>query len=566
MQEQKLFKAVKYIDEELISEAADYKPNKNDIGIKAENAVYVAPAMVDPEKRKKDLFKYFAVAAVLLAVVSGMLFTVKYSAGIKNDLDSFTYTEGSDDWTELNKPVEPLMALETSKSFDEDHIYTCLYTDSLPEIPKPDFSGARFITMSVDELSEYYGYKHLSKIVKNEYAAEINDENFRYGIYVFPDGSIYDLNTFTVEFSEGKVKNIYGLTVDYYIKRFTVTIGKNTRCGQKYIPDSKYRGELTAYYNKEKGVFFSALEKYGLSFMFSAYEDEMYLTENPELQESFEKYNKSFMDENNGITYKFIDFIFFRNDNTEIKSFDEKLVSKYIDEDENLEEFLRGVKPVEPVKVIDGYGWFRRAYVDSLPEIPKSNFDEKYFIPMTITELFEYYGYYGKISELIENGIFTEITDEHTHYGIYKLPDGSVYDLNTFTFKLRDDAHEEYKYGAACTADRFTLTLAKETSFGNEYIKYNRITDAANTFYSEKTDTAFYLNILNGITFMFSGTIDDIVGADRMEHYKEKLDEERCCEDIADMINNTEGQFSLYYRYRFDYKLGWIEGLAEDVF
>ncbi len=68
----------------------------------------------------------------MLAVVSGMLFTVKYSAGIKNDLDSFTYTEGSYDWTELNKPVEPLMALETSKSFDEDHIYTCLYTDSLP--------------------------------------------------------------------------------------------------------------------------------------------------------------------------------------------------------------------------------------------------------------------------------------------------------------------------------------------------------------------------------------------------------------------------------------------------
>ena len=83
------------------------------------------------------------------------------------------------------------------------------------------------------------------------------------------------------------------------------------------------------------------------------------------------------MDENNGITYKFIDFIFFRNDNTEIKSFDEKLVSKYIDEDENLEEFLRGVKPVEAVKVIDGYGWFRRAYVDLLPEIPKANFDEK---------------------------------------------------------------------------------------------------------------------------------------------------------------------------------------------
>ena len=65
---------------------------------------------------------------------------------------------------------------------------------------------------------------------------------------------------------------------------------------------------------------------------------------------------------------------------------------------------------------------------------------------------------------------------------------------------------------------------------------------------------------------MFSGTIDDIVGADRMEHYKEKLDEERCCEDIANMIKNAEGQFSLYYRYRFDYKLGWIEGLAEDDF
>ena len=48
MKEQKLFKAVKYIDEELISEAADYKPNKNDIGIKAENAVYVAPALLDP--------------------------------------------------------------------------------------------------------------------------------------------------------------------------------------------------------------------------------------------------------------------------------------------------------------------------------------------------------------------------------------------------------------------------------------------------------------------------------------------------------------------------------------
>lgn len=168
------------------------------------------------------------------------------------------------------------------------------------------------------------------------------------------------------------------------------------------------------------------------------------------------------------------------------------------------------VKPIVPLKVVhavydDPIFYFPTAiYVDSYPEIPQPEFDEKYFTEMTTKEIFEYYDFYNKMEYFLDDNQIIEVTDENTHHGIYNLPDGSIYDINTFTFELTEKTD--------ATAHRFTVTIGKRTKFGQEYYEYYKDVGTLaglpnySTFYNEKMDTMFSVFCSMGMSVMFSST------------------------------------------------------------
>lgn len=217
-------------------------------------------------------------------------------------------------------------------------------------------------------------------------------------------------------------------------------------------------------------------------------------------------------------------------------------------------------EPVEAAPVVPTKEMFFRGdlivYLDSYPEIPQHDFDEKFFTPMTTMELLMYYDYDEKVATLFEDGVISEVTDENTHHGIYKLPDGSVYDVNTFTFKTCKDDSER--------ANRFTVTLSKETKFGQEYYEYRndkKREDIYPTrsfmFCNEETNTLFTVHKLNGEILMVSASYDEITDVDNPtlkayfeERAKEALPEGHCSVvGLSECFYHTRYLMTLYYSY-----------------
>lgn len=217
----------------------------------------------------------------------------------------------------------------------------------------------------------------------------------------------------------------------------------------------------------------------------------------------------------------------------------------------------KGVVPLKVVVFDEEEGVkYQVIHVNSYPDVPLSVFDEQYFIPMTTLELFEYYDFHEKVSLALENK-FTEVTDENTHHGIYKFPDGSVYDINTFTFELTD------KKDIGSLADRFTITLSKETTFGLDYFNYYNSQGISpgggrSQFYNEETDTVFSILRFKETTVLLSGKIDEMIGDGGYKYFEEEINKERCCHMITKLLFDTGCQFLHFYRYHYDEK-GWSE-------
>ena len=232
--------------------------------------------------------------------------------------------------------------------------------------------------------------------------------------------------------------------------------------------------------------------------------------------------------------------LFYAKDQSEVTEFKEKYGT--------LCQSIALNKPIKTVELVKGIKAF---YVDSYPELPQPKYelDDRYFTPMTTEELFEYYNYSKEISEIIgDNGLFTEVTDENTRHGIYTFSDGSVYDVNIFTFESA--VHNGH------LADRFTITLSKEM-FGQQYIKYfkNAVSPSLLGFsiwYNEGDDTPFLVDRIKDTMFMISATVDEMIDSDNSDReYIEKQIAEngRCCYEVADMMWTTSYKFNIFYNH-----------------
>lgn len=310
MRENKLFKAVKGVDDDLICEMLEYRP-KARAEIKGDE--YEGELIIIPEgvkARQMWKWKYPITAAAALAIAGGALFVINHNGGFLENTggaaggetaqtvvetdngeastagDTDTVGEGTE--PAVSEAVKPIMPLKVEQDVDYDEMYdfpTVIYVDSYPEIPKPEFDEKYFKEMTTKEIFEYYDfYNKFEYLMDVNFMVEVIDENTRHGIYTLPDGSVYDINTFTFEVTEKD---------DDYAHRFTATIGKKTRFGQEYYEFYKNRGMLSGlpnrsiFYNEEMDTMFSVFRAMGMSIMFSSTPEETtsnFFADNPKMQ------------------------------------------------------------------------------------------------------------------------------------------------------------------------------------------------------------------------------------------------------------------------------------------
>lgn len=329
MRENKLFKAVKGVDDDLICEMLEYRP-KARVEVKGDE--YEGELVIIPEgvkARQMWKWKYPITAAAALAIAGGALFVVNYNGGILENTGVATgggtvqtvgeivetgektdngevSTVGDTDTvgeetepavSETVKPVVPLKVVHDVIDYDAlCYFPTAIYVDSYPEIPQPEFDDKYFTEMTTKEIFEYYDfYNMIEHFLDTNQIYEVTDENTRHGIYTLPDGSIYDINTFTFELS----KKSY-----YTANRFTVTIGKRTKFGQEYYEYYKSIGTLgglpnqSTFYNEEINTMFTVFRYLGMSVMFSSTPEEAtnnYFADDPKLKANYERANDRYI-------------------------------------------------------------------------------------------------------------------------------------------------------------------------------------------------------------------------------------------------------------------------------
>lgn len=312
MKDQKLIYAMKDIDDGLICEAM--KRRSTDVKQEGEEAetVYVSA------KRKGQFWRYPVTAAAALAIAVGVLFVISNNGGIPDNLSTATGEETIETVSEtdsgevseadetdtsaeetqpvISEAVEPIVPLKVVHTVGSSYDFpTGIYVDSYPEIPQPDFGQEYFTKMSTKELLEYYGFfNNFEYYLDDNQMIEIIDENTPHGIYTLPDGSVYDINTFTFELTK---------KTEYSAHKFTVTAGKKTKFGQEYCEYYKkmieegykrffYAPLGTSFYNEEKDTLFTVFNYYGVAVMFSATPEEItsdFFADDPETRAWYEK-------------------------------------------------------------------------------------------------------------------------------------------------------------------------------------------------------------------------------------------------------------------------------------
>lgn len=311
MKDQKLIYAIRGIDDDLICEAMRRRNVGSEQDGEEPETVYVTGV------RTRRLWKYPVTAAAVLAVAGGALFVIGYNVGIPDNLGAVTGeetvgsveetdsgeasaaddTDTTDEETQpvVSEAVEAVVPYKIIQNVDDDlgfNFTTALYVDSYPKIPQPDFEREYFTEMSTKELLDYYGFfNNIAYYLDSNQIIEIVDENNPHGIYTYPDGSVYDINTFTFELTEVSVNSA---------NKFTVTVGKKAKFGQEYCEYYKNKGSFykcflhrpmnSLFYNEEKDLLFTVFKYYGVTIMFSATPDEITnnnFADDPELRDNY---------------------------------------------------------------------------------------------------------------------------------------------------------------------------------------------------------------------------------------------------------------------------------------
>lgn len=286
MKEKVFFKVIEYIDDELISEAAEYRPDMGSGVILNEDEAYGVSTNV---VRTRRLWKYPVTVMALLGIVGGAVFIINYSGIIIDNVGAATDTEdteltvntGNDQvFTDTEKTVDE--TINTTISETTPHIVPTnikelitagciMYVESFPDIPETPFTKECFTEMSSDELFKYYGiedvidnlvsYMSHNKAHGRDYL-EVIDNN-PYGIYTSPEGDTFDVNSF--HFSNP----------NFGQNDLTITVGKKIKFGQEYyierIPEGqKYHLWSLFYYNNDKDILFAVYEYNGCSVMITS--------------------------------------------------------------------------------------------------------------------------------------------------------------------------------------------------------------------------------------------------------------------------------------------------------
>lgn len=297
MRENKLFKAVKGVDDDLICEMLEYRP-KARAEIKGDE--YEGELIIIPEgvkARQMWKWKYPITAAAALAIAGGALFVINHNGGFLENtggaaggetVQTVVETDNGEastagDTDTVGEETEPAVseAVQTIVPLKKVNVGVSeiLYTDLYPEYPKPNFDEEYFKEMSTFELLEYYGLEGLILEIKNGTVTEVTDGKLSHGIYTLPGGTVYDINTFTFE-----TRDFY-----QYGKKFTVTIGKESIFGQEY----KWQVDQGSYtfYNEEQKTFFRVINKFGSNFLVTGKVDELSNFDDKKTKEEFYFYS-----------------------------------------------------------------------------------------------------------------------------------------------------------------------------------------------------------------------------------------------------------------------------------
>lgn len=159
-----------------------------------------------------------------------------------------------------------------------DNKFNVLFTDTYPEFTAPAAGEAQFTKMSTLELMEYYGMLNMAEGIREGTFIEITEGNASHGIYTYPDGTVYDINTFTFKTAKD--------TVDFG-KKFTVTAGRATVFGREYDQNTYPILLSPKYYNEEMDTFFVVREVYGSCIMVSGKPEELKDFDNVRMEEKF---------------------------------------------------------------------------------------------------------------------------------------------------------------------------------------------------------------------------------------------------------------------------------------
>lgn len=271
MKEQKIIFAVDKIDDDLISEAAEYRPEEIRAEEVSEGVMYSVPA----EGRKtRWLWRYPVTAAAALAIAVGALFVINNINRVHDSLTTYENAAGTSEATAETQEgvvsdvesnvteaaitqVTPIKELGIRDYWNPYYTkFKVLYVDSLPKISNPALNEEYFTEMSTEELFEYYGLDSLlPKLINDDYE-EVRDENTLHGIYTLPDGSVEDVNTFV--FVSTRDMPYFNMIIDGW-NRLVITVGKESKIGQEYVSFGQNEGYIPSeiYYDEGNDTFFA---------------------------------------------------------------------------------------------------------------------------------------------------------------------------------------------------------------------------------------------------------------------------------------------------------------------
>lgn len=289
MKEEKFFDIVSNVDDDLICEMLEYSHDTKTKGEKYVGALYPVPKKV----RKISYWKYPTAAATLVIVLVGafIVFNSRSTLLPYNDKDVQTSSQSTTTYYNPSYEENNPQTSEKSDLVMPDKVVNVgtvnvIYTGSYPEISLPDTSRpVNFIEMSTSALMGYYELDNILYEMEQGNLIEVTDENTSHGIYVYPDRSIYDINTFT--FITSYDDPVCG-------KKFTVTVGRFSTFGQEYSdePDPVW-GTTPKYYNEEKETFFVIHEIYGSCVMISGKVGELTDFDDEELKKTYHSFHSS---------------------------------------------------------------------------------------------------------------------------------------------------------------------------------------------------------------------------------------------------------------------------------